>query len=90
MLNKMMYIVLAFCTIMPALDWLWTAIDIQSPSKVWAYSLTTVFMIIFLALNYCAYRQQIIQERIEACAKAKKRLEETLLRKRLSSIERNK
>jgi len=47
-------------------------------------------MIIFLALNYCACRQQIIQEHIEACAKAKKCLEETLLRERLSSVERKK
>jgi hypothetical protein len=85
MLGKFVAAIATFFGVMTGLDWLWNAMNIQSPPQVWAMTTTTVFLIIFLAINYCTYRQQSLRQRLEECAFAKSRLEQTLLKKRLSS-----
>jgi C4-dicarboxylate-specific signal transduction histidine kinase len=76
---------MAFFTIMPGLDWLWSALEIQSPPKVWAFTTTTVFLVLMMGFSLCTYNQQTLKDRIEECAQAKARLETAILRMRRSS-----
>lgn len=85
MLKKLIGTVAAFFGIMTGLDWAWEALKIQTPPQVWAMTATTLFFTVYMAVGYCAYRQQTLKQRIEECAKAKARLEKMVLKKRLSS-----
>ncbi len=88
MLKKLIGAIATFFAITTGLDWLWSTLEIQSPPKIWALSVTTIFLIMYMAFGYCTFRQQTLLQRIEECAKAKARLERAVLRKRRSSKKR--
>lgn len=87
MLKQFFGIVVAVFTILPGVHWLWDALEWQSPSKVWAMTVTVVIFTGYLILKICGFRHKVLKDRIEKCADAKRNLEEQLLRKRRSSAE---
>ncbi len=58
------------------LDWAWDAFDVADAPKVWAFSATTVFLVGWLAVNICFFRQQSLKQRADDCEDAKKKLED--------------
>lgn len=68
-----------------AVDQLWPKFGIQDPSVFGAVMTVTTVAILYLGFVYCTTKHAILQARIEECAAAKKRLEEQILKKRLSS-----
>ena len=85
MIHRLGMAMVTFLSFMAGLGWLWIALNIQSPPKIWAMTSATVFSIVFMGLSHCAYRHQCLRDRIEECASAKERLEKMILKKRLSS-----
>ncbi|MTW21156.1 hypothetical protein [Allochromatium palmeri] len=67
------------------LDWLWRSLNIQDPPVVWAFTVVTFLAIGVLGLWLCALWRSILQQRIDDCAEAKKRLEQQILKNRQSS-----
>lgn len=55
------------------------------PEITWALTIATGLAIFFLMATICMWRQAIYVTRIDDCAAAKKRLEEALLKKRMTS-----
>ncbi|MCA0938236.1 hypothetical protein LCL85_22115 [Vibrio alginolyticus] len=57
---------------------------------IWACTIGLGIVAFFGLLNYCVYAQSIVRDEIERVSKAKARLEEQVMRKRLSSKGRRK
>ncbi|MDP2592931.1 hypothetical protein Q8W41_26075 [Vibrio splendidus] len=57
---------------------------------IWACTVALGFVAFFAVLNYCVYAQSIVRDEIERVSEAKAKLEEQVLRKRLSSKGRKK
>lgn len=55
------------------------------PEITWALTVATGLAIFFLMATICMWRQAIYVTRINECAAAKKRLEEAILKNRISS-----
>ena len=70
-------------------DWLWEQLRIEAVPVVWAFTVATFFAIAYLGLWLCGWKISIYETRIEQCAEAKQRLEEQILKNRLSSGNRS-
>ena len=66
----------------PGLEWLWHFVmaDDSPPPLLWALAMTTTLSMLWIAVTYCTYRQGILRDEIQRCARAKKMLERQLFR----------
>jgi C4-dicarboxylate-specific signal transduction histidine kinase len=71
------------------LEWFWKTAEFENPEVVWAYTAATAFAVLYFFMYLCYSKQAVLQNRINEMAKAKKDLEQALLKKRQSSRRTN-
>ena len=57
----------------------------QDPTMRWAMTVAFFFSLFLMLINVCAYSQGVLRDEVNRCAKAKSKLEKSLLNKRKSS-----
>ena len=84
-MGKLIQSVLIWLGAVGTLYTVWTIADFKNDPFIWAVTVTTILVSIQLILTVCAYQHGVINDRLQKCAIAKKRLEEQVLKNRRSS-----